>query len=98
MEPNKIDAKNDSADLVIMITLHHELDKPELMLKEIYRVLKPGGKIVIIDWKKIDMEQGPSIQLRCKPEDIHNQLQSAEFKNITLSVTWPKHFMLIAEK
>lgn len=49
---NTIDLENNIADFVYMITVHHELMDPEKLLKEAYRLLKSGGKIAIIDWKK----------------------------------------------
>lgn len=37
------------ADLVFMINLHHELENPNLTIKEAHRILKPTGRIFIVD-------------------------------------------------
>ncbi|MFZ0243787.1 MAG: methyltransferase domain-containing protein, partial [Desulfobacterales bacterium] len=65
---NSVPLDDRIADLVFMITLHHELDNPSLTVEEPYRILKPGGEIFIVDWKKIDMDEGPPEKIRCAPE------------------------------
>lgn len=42
------------ADMVFMIALHHELENPLQSLEESFRLLKPGGQILIVDWLKKD--------------------------------------------
>ncbi|MHB8278305.1 MAG: methyltransferase domain-containing protein [Candidatus Humimicrobiaceae bacterium] len=37
----------------------HEAKNLNLFLKEIYRVLKTGGRMAAIDWEKIDSDFGP---------------------------------------
>lgn len=37
-------------DLVYMINLHHKLDDPMQIHGEAYQMLKPGGKVFIVDW------------------------------------------------
>ena len=86
------------ADLVFMINLHHELDNPGQILDEAFRILKPGGKILVVDWKKIDMAEGPPTHIRCTPEDVKHQMRDSEFKNIQVSNDLEKHFFVTAEK
>lgn len=98
MEENQIPFEDSTGDLLFMINLHHELDDPELMLSECHRVLKPGGHILIADWKKEDMPMGPPTDIRCKPENISEQLKNAGFKNISVNTQLEKHFVVVGEK
>ena len=98
MEENIVPLKDGIADLLYMINLHHELEKPEEMLKESMRLLKNNGKIFISDWKKEEMPEGPPFHLRYSPEKVHAQLTSSGFKNISIDNEMPKHFLIIAEK
>ncbi|MGL1893095.1 MAG: class I SAM-dependent methyltransferase [Spirochaetaceae bacterium] len=82
MPESKIPLDDQSSDLTIMITLHHELEEPETLLLEALRVLKKGGKVCIIDWKKEDMPLGPPLEIRCSTEQIISQLKSVGFNNI----------------
>lgn len=86
------------ADLVYMINLHHELDDPDLTLKDTYRILKTGGKIFIIDWRKENKMEGPPEKIRYFAEQVKKQLQNSGFKNIDLFNELPMHFFLTAEK
>lgn len=47
-------------DLVLMVDVYHELSRPQEMLQAIRRSLKPGGRLVLVEYKKED----PSIPIR----------------------------------
>ena len=95
---NSIDLPNKIADLVYMINVHHELLEPEKMITEAYRLLKPQGKIAIIDWKKEQMEQGPPLNIRIHDTTIVRQLQDMNFKKITNHDLLPFHNFITGEK
>ncbi|MGE0087179.1 MAG: class I SAM-dependent methyltransferase [Desulfococcaceae bacterium] len=97
-EENFIPLDDGIADLVFMINLHHELDNPALTVEEAYRILKPGGKIFIVDWKKENMAEGPPSQIRCLPEQVKEQIMNSGFKNVSIFSELPKHFLLVGEK
>ena len=88
----------DTADLVFMINLHHELDSPVKTLKESLRVLKTGGKILIIDWKKIEMSEGPPVEHRIRDKTVKEQLQRAGFSCISTDTSLEKHYLITAQK
>ena len=81
-----------------MIALHHELETPGQMISESHRLLKPGGQIFIVDWKKEDMPQGPPTEIRCLPEQVRDQLDQAGFENIEMYNDLPKHFLITGRK
>ncbi|WP_163340388.1 class I SAM-dependent methyltransferase [Desulfopila sp. IMCC35008] len=95
---NSVPLDDNTADLVFMINLHHELDDPSRSLTESYRLLKPGGKICILDWKKEEMTEGPPEKIRCHPEHVNEQLDKSGFKIIQISKELPKHFLVVGEK
>ena len=59
MEPADIALPGASAALICMAQVHHELDDPDALLSECYRLLRPGGQILIIDWKDEDNGKSP---------------------------------------
>ena len=86
------------ADLVITMNLHHELENPSLTLGESNRILKPEGKICIVDWKKIEMPEGPPLEIRYLPEQVKRQLLNAGFNQIDIYDDLPKHFLVVGKK
>ncbi|HEC97397.1 MAG TPA: class I SAM-dependent methyltransferase [Nitrospirae bacterium] len=98
MKENAVPLEDGIADLVYMINLHHELDKPETILEESFRILKNNGAIFIVDWKKEDMPEGPPTHFRYLPEQVKDQLLSVEFRNVNIFNEMPKHFLVVAKK
>ena len=67
-EPGGSKLKDESIDFVLMVNLLFQADNKDGLLREAKRVLKQGGKLLIIDWKK-DSPFGPSIE-RVDPVEV----------------------------
>jgi ubiquinone/menaquinone biosynthesis C-methylase UbiE len=61
---------NSSQDLVMMANILFQSSKRQEIIKEARRVLKEGGRLVIIDWKKNTQGFGPPNELRTDEETI----------------------------
>lgn len=92
MSENKIPLDDNVADLVFMITVHHELQDPSELLDDVKRVLKSNGKLLICDWK-----EGVHKHFVTK-ESILNDLNMAGFKNIKEVNGSDKFVCLISNK
>lgn len=60
-----------SMNLVLIANLLFQIEKPELIAKEAKRVLKAGGKIVVIEWQPGKMI-GQDGNFKHSPESIKN--------------------------
>lgn len=65
-EEVSIPLDDEIADIVFTINLHHELENPDKTINEAYRILRPGGKVFIVDWKK-GTPTGPPEEIRWIP-------------------------------
>ena len=66
----KIEISDNSVNLVWMSSVFHELEGHGT-LNEVTRILKPGGRFAILDFKKIHEDDGPSYNHRIdKPDAI----------------------------
>ncbi len=97
MDETSVPLDDDIADAVFMINLYHELDEPDAMLAECRRLLKDGGRICIVDWKKENMSEGPPVDFRYMPSEVRKQIQKAGFNDITISEELEKHFLITAK-
>lgn len=98
MEESSVPLPDSTADLVYMINLYHELEEPLGILKEAGRLLKDGGKLMIIDWKKEETLEGPPLVIRVPEEMIKDQMLASGFVNVARHAVLPYHNFLIGEK
>ena len=98
MEEGSVALPDDMADLVYMIDLHHELEQPQKVLREALRLLRRGGKLLIIDWKKEQTLGGPPLEIRVTKETMESQMLKAGFRDIIKYAVLPYHHFLVGEK
>lgn len=79
------------ADLVYSVNLHHELDDPRQMIVEARRLLRPGGTLGIVDWKREVTPKGPPMEHRIDAAEIRRQLEDAGFFDVTARDVLPYH-------
>ncbi|MCF8020632.1 MAG: methyltransferase domain-containing protein [Vallitaleaceae bacterium] len=59
VEEDKINLESKSIDLFIIVTVIHEIKEVPEFIKEVRRVLKPFGRVLVIDFHKKDTPMGP---------------------------------------
>jgi ubiquinone/menaquinone biosynthesis C-methylase UbiE len=59
-----------SMDWVILKDILLQNKQKEVIIREVVRVLKPGGHAVIMEWSPDESLVGPDKSLRVKPEDL----------------------------
>lgn len=96
MEETRLPLPDDCADLVYMINLHHELERPVELLLDCRRVLKKSGTLFIVDWKRIETEHGPPVSWRVSPEEVERQLSEAGFRPLGRDEGMKNHYLIIA--
>ncbi len=75
---DRIPLPDASVDFAFMACVLHELDGPGTLL-EARRILKPRGRLGIVDWKKEDMEFGPPKAHRLDEAEARAILRDAGF-------------------
>lgn len=77
--------KDRSIDVCLIATVLHALDfdkYKENIFKELMRVLKPSGRLAIIECGKKDLSFGPPEQMRLDAEQIEESAVKSGFKKI----------------
>jgi ubiquinone/menaquinone biosynthesis C-methylase UbiE len=74
----KIPLETGCADLVMVAFVLHETEDRARFLAELRRLLKPDGRILILEWKKQQDEYRPALAERIGPEDLEEDLRDFE--------------------
>jgi ubiquinone/menaquinone biosynthesis C-methylase UbiE len=86
-------ADDESADAVVMLWAMHEMTKPKRVLGEARRVLRPGGKILIVDFPRNSLAQKLWDEAYFRPERIRKLLEIALFENVTVGLIHQEQVM-----
>jgi ubiquinone/menaquinone biosynthesis C-methylase UbiE len=89
---------NEIADLCILSSILHEVGHPENLLAEACRLLKPGGRVVAVDWKAELDSPGPPQRLRLARAKVEQLFRRADFDNFEY-LDWSRnYYAVIADK
>ena len=94
-EETRIPLPDAQADLVYMINLHHELEHPQALLMEARRLLRPGGRMLIVDWKPEQTPEGPPLSIRVPPEKVMEQMRTAGLFGVEQHDRLSWHYIVI---
>jgi ubiquinone/menaquinone biosynthesis C-methylase UbiE len=96
----QIPLENQSVDVCLLATVLHDLiqDRTETgAIREIERVLKPGGTLAVIEFKKIEGPPGPPVRIRIAPEEVEERLQPHSFSLIRVVDLGPFNYLALFE-
>ena len=80
-----------SVDFVMLFNILHA-ENPVDLIKEVYRILVPGGKVGIIHWNyDSTTPRGPSMNIRPRPEQCQAWVQAAEFELLKPMIDFPPY-------
>jgi ubiquinone/menaquinone biosynthesis C-methylase UbiE len=71
----RIPIESGVVDVCLIATVLHDLVEAKAdkgAVEEVTRVLKRGGRLAVIEFKKIDGPPGPPLKIRLAPEEVEN--------------------------
>lgn len=97
---NSFELDDGEADLVFHANTLHECLQPDVHLKEVHRVLKSGGRLVLIEWHWAGEENqpGPDNTDRLEPEVVQDLLRESGFEVQLTEDIGPFHYLIQAVK
>jgi len=89
---------DNSVDYVMLFNILHD-ERPNRILKEGFRILKPGGKVGIIHWNYDNTTPGgPPMEIRPRPEQVRQWANDAGFRYKNICDLKPYHYGFVFEK
>jgi len=86
-----------SADRALLANVLHELESPGKVLAAIRRTLAPGGRLVVVDWKRRPTPHGPPMAERIGRETARRMLFAAGFRKVSARKAYGQFYALVAE-
>ena len=86
-----------TADLVVISGLLHQLTNRDNAIREAYRALKTGGRILIVEWKK-DSPLGPNVSDRVDSADVKILLEKHGLRPVAELPAGAFHYALVYSK
>ena len=97
---NDFELDDGEVDVVFHANALHECHEPERHLREVHRVLKQGGRAVVIEWHWADEESqpGPPNTQRLEVAEVKTLLEKAGFTIGEVQDVGPYHYAVQAVK
>lgn len=71
--------KDESVDWIFIVNMLYENKKKQEILAEAQRILKIGGKVLLIDWEETDRSIGPDIKNRVSKDNLESIIGKNKF-------------------
>ncbi len=84
-----------SIDLVLMVDVYHEFSEPQKMLRGIRSALKPGGRLVLLEYRKEDPDVPIRFEHKMSIAEARMELEAEGFTLARVDDRLPRQHILI---
>ncbi len=88
----------DSVDVVLMVDVYHEFDHPYEMMQSILRALKPGGRVVWVEYRAEDPEVPIKPLHKMSEAQVRKEAALLPLQFVEAIETLPRQHILIFKK
>lgn len=91
--------QKEEVDRVIIVNTYHHIENRPAYFSKVLQGLKTDGKLIVIDFKKRELPEGPPVKMKLTEKEVENELKKAGFKTFqTDTATLPYQYLIIAGK
>jgi ubiquinone/menaquinone biosynthesis C-methylase UbiE len=80
------------ADVCLLAFILHEVSDASPLIAEAFRLLKPGGKALAIEWRSEPDSPGPPMEIRIAKAQVKGLFQKAGFSALEYAVWSSNHY------
>jgi predicted methyltransferase len=89
---------SEALDLIIMVDVYHELSQPQTILRKLRSSLKPGGRLVLLEYRKEDPDVPIRPEHKMSVADAKLEVEAEGFKLTKTNEDLPRQHILIFTK
>jgi len=86
---------SESTDRVFICNTWHHVSYQERYLDLIKRALKPGGQVIMVDYRKTELPVGPPVHMKIAAGDLKSQMEKAGFQLVEEHKFLPYQYFLV---
>jgi ubiquinone/menaquinone biosynthesis C-methylase UbiE len=90
-----IQVENETVDVVFLVTVYHEIQDPQTVLEEFSRVLKPNGRLIVVEVVEKSLLPGAPVQA---PNAIKVEIEEPSFFKHEQTLTYKKSAVFFFSK
>jgi ubiquinone/menaquinone biosynthesis C-methylase UbiE len=94
----KIPLDDASVDIALLSNVLHEASSPTRLLRDVLRIVKKGGWIAIMEWKKEEMKSGPPLKERISLQDVEKLIEKLELPISARRLISGTRYLVLVEK
>lgn len=84
----------EKVDFMLFSYLIHEIDDKDIFLDSYFKFLKSNSKVLIVEWTKNDMDDGPPKKHRISRDELKKILEKKQLKNIKIEDLDKKNYLI----
>jgi SAM-dependent methyltransferase len=88
----------ESIDLMLLVDVYHEFSEPQKMLRGLRAALKPGGRLVLLEYRKEDPAVPIRIEHKMTVAEAKMEVEAEGFKLTKVDERLPRQHILIFTK
>ncbi|HLN63994.1 MAG TPA: methyltransferase domain-containing protein [Symbiobacteriaceae bacterium] len=93
-EDDEYPIPTESADVLLIANVYHEVDPASNFMGEIKRILKPASTCLVVDWRTEQTPVGPPLEERVDQQDVVEEFYAAGFVLAGTCDVGPYHYGL----
>ena len=97
-KPTKVPLDSESLDGAVLASVLHEASRPKSLLKEVSRMLRPGGWAAVIEWAEESDGEGPPAKQRLSREKALDMAADVGLRRLALRNVDDHRYLLVLHK
>lgn len=94
-EPSRPSLPDGALDLVLMVDVYHELERPDLTLAQLARALRPGGRLALVEYRAEDEALAIKPEHKMSLRQIRLEMSAAHYRVLSVDESLPRQRIVV---